>query len=123
MNDKMMATGRRAHWLRATLVAAGCLCFASAAGLAARAWAAADAHVTIDNFSFAPAPLTVPVGTTVVFENDDDIPHTVRAEDGSFKSKALDTLDKFSVTLTKTGEINYFCSLHPRMTGKIIVTP
>ena len=123
MNDRMIAHGGRAAGLRATLMAAGCVCFVAAAGLAARAFAAAEAHVTIDNFSFGPTPLTVPAGTTVVFENDDDIPHTVRAEDGSFKSQALDTLDKFTVTLGKAGEFNYFCSLHPRMTGKIIVTP
>ncbi len=121
MKDEMI-DGRRA-WLRTALFGVGCACFLAAAGLAARAWAAAEAHVTIDNFSFGPTPLTVRVGTTVVFENDDDIPHTVRADDGSFKSKALDTLDKYSVTLTKAGEYDYFCSLHPRMTGKIIVTP
>ena len=62
-------------------------------------------------------------GTTVTFENDDDIPHLVVADDKSFRSKALDTTDKFSVTLTKAGEFDYFCGLHPKMTGKIIVTP
>jgi plastocyanin len=115
--------GGQAVSVRTALFAVGLACFVAAWGLAMWALAATDTHVTIDNFTFGPAALTVPVGTTIVFENDDDTPHTVVAEDKSFKSKALDTLDKFSVTLTKAGEFNYFCGLHPRMTGKILVTP
>jgi plastocyanin len=116
---------RRARGISAgtALLAAGFGFTLAAAGLMVRAYAGGEEHVTIDNFSFGPATLTVPVGTTVTFENDDDIPHTVVAVDKSFRSKALDTLDKFTVTLTKPGEFEYFCGLHPRMTGKIIVTP
>jgi plastocyanin len=82
-----------------------------------------DAKVGIDNFAFTPAVLTVKLGATVIFENHDDIPHLVVAVAGKFRSKALDTNDKFSVTFDKPGEIAYFCGLHPHMKGKIIVAP
>ena len=76
--------------------------------------------VTIDNFTFAPAELTVKVGTTVTWTNHDDIPHTV-ASAGKFRSKTLDTDDSFSFTFTTPGDYQYFCSLHPHMTGMIKV--
>ena len=79
------------------------------------------AEVKIDNFSFAPGTLTVPVGTTVTWTNRDDIPHTVVSTDGAFKSKVLDTDEKFSFTFSKAGSYPYFCSIHPKMTGKVIV--
>jgi len=79
------------------------------------------AEVKIDNFSFGPAALTVPVGTTVSWTNRDDIPHTVVSTDGVFKSKVLDTDEKFSFTFSKAGSYPYFCSIHPKMTGKVIV--
>jgi len=79
------------------------------------------AEVKIDNFSFGPATLTVPVGTTVSWTNRDDIPHTVVSTDGVFKSKVLDTDEKFSFTFSKAGNYPYFCSIHPKMTGKVIV--
>jgi plastocyanin len=83
---------------------------------------AAGSEVKIDNFSFAPAAVTVPVGTSVTWVNRDDIPHTVVSTTGNFfKSKALDTDEKFSYTFTKAGTYPYFCSLHPKMTGKIVV--
>jgi len=78
-------------------------------------------EVKIDNFSFGPAALTVPVGTTVTWTNRDDIPHTVVSTDGVFKSKVLDTDEKFSFTFSKAGTFPYFCSIHPKMTGKVIV--
>ncbi|HEX8871736.1 MAG TPA: cupredoxin family copper-binding protein [Candidatus Acidoferrum sp.] len=78
--------------------------------------------VTIDNFSFAPATTTVPAGSTVIWINRDDIPHTVVSEDKStFKSKPLDTDDKFSYQFTKPGTYTYFCSIHPKMTAKVVV--
>ena len=83
--------------------------------------APATAEVKIDNFSFGPVALTVPVGTTVTWTNRDDIPHTVVSTDGAFKSKALDTDDKFSFVFTKAGTYPYFCSIHPKMTGQIVV--
>jgi plastocyanin len=82
---------------------------------------AAGSTVKIDNFTFSPASVTVKPGTTVTWVNGDDIPHTVRAVDGSFKSKVLDSDDRFAFTFSKAGEYAYFCSLHPHMTGKVIV--
>lgn len=80
-------------------------------------------EVKIDNFSFGPVTLTVPVGTTVTWTNRDDIPHTVVSTDDqkTFKSKVLDTDEKFSFTFGKAGTYPYFCSIHPKMTGKVIV--
>jgi plastocyanin len=78
-------------------------------------------EVKIDNFSFGPADLTVPVGTTVTWTNRDDIPHTVVSTEKMFKSKVLDTDEKFSFTFSKAGTYPYFCSIHPKMTGKVIV--
>jgi plastocyanin len=76
--------------------------------------------VTIDNFTFTPAELTVKVGTTVTWTNHDDIPHTVVSA-GKFRSQALDTDNSFTFTFTSAGEYKYFCSLHPHMTGTIKV--
>jgi plastocyanin len=78
-------------------------------------------EVKIDNFSFGPGTLTVPVGTTITWTNRDDIPHTVVSTEGVFKSKVLDTDEKFSFTFTKAGSYPYFCSIHPKMTGKVVV--
>jgi plastocyanin len=86
-----------------------------------RARAAATASVVIDNFTFAPAELTVAPGTTVTWKNDDDIPHTVVAKDRSFRSKALDTSDAYAFTFPSAGRFEYFCSLHPHMVGTIVV--
>jgi plastocyanin len=83
--------------------------------------APATAEVKIDNFSFGPATLTVAVGTTVTWINHDDIPHTVVSTDKVFKSKALDTDEKFSYTFAKAGTYPYFCSIHPKMTGTVVV--
>jgi len=81
----------------------------------------ASAQVKIDNFSFGPQTLTIPVGTTVTWTNRDDIPHTIVSTDGVFKSKVRDTDETFSFTFTKAGTYTYFCSVHPKMTGKIVV--
>jgi plastocyanin len=78
--------------------------------------------VKIDNFAFAPEQLTVKAGTTVTWVNDDDIPHTVVASDKAFRSKALDTDDKFSFTFTTPGSYEYFCSLHPHMKAMVTVS-
>jgi plastocyanin len=77
--------------------------------------------VTIDNFSFSPTPITVPVGTTLTWTNHDDVPHTIVADDQQFKSKALDTDEKFSHTFDKPGTYSYFCSIHPKMVAKVVV--
>ena len=83
----------------------------------------ASAEVKIDNFSFGPATITVAVGTTVTWTNRDDIPHTVVSADDprAFKSKVMDTDEKFSFTFTKAGKFPYFCSVHPKMTGTVVV--
>jgi plastocyanin len=84
--------------------------------------AKAAPEVKIDNFTFAPQDLTIPAGTSVRWVNRDDIPHTVVSDDKStFKSKALDTDDSFAYTFTKPGTYSYFCSIHPKMTAKVIV--
>jgi len=86
-----------------------------------RAAPPAAASVSIDNFTFKAPVLTVKPGTTVTWTNADDIPHTVTSKDGVFKSKVLDTGDRFSYTFAKAGQFGYYCSLHPHMTGTIIV--
>ena len=80
-----------------------------------------SAEIRVDNFTFAPETLTVPVNTAVTWTNKDDIPHVIASTDGLFKSKGLDTDDHFSYTFAKPGTYKYFCSIHPKMTGKIIV--
>jgi plastocyanin len=78
-------------------------------------------EVVIGNFTFTPNELTIAPGTTVKWVNHDDIPHLVAEKALAFKSKALDTDDSFSFTFTKPGDVEYFCVLHPHMTGKISV--
>ena len=80
-------------------------------------------QVMIDNFVYSPVPLTVKVGTTVTWINHDDIPHTVDSTQGKFKSAALDTDDKFEFHFTEAGEYPFYCRIHPKMTGKVIVQP
>jgi len=78
--------------------------------------------VTIDNFSFTPATLTVKAGTTVTWTNQDDIPHGIGATNNAFpKSKALDTDDSYSFTFATPGTYQFFCYLHPKMVGSIVV--
>jgi plastocyanin len=84
---------------------------------------AEDMEVNVDNFAFTPKELTVKAGTTIVFRNRDDIPHSVVGAKGEFHSKALDTGDSFSLTFAKAGSYAYSCGLHPRMQGRIVVTP
>lgn len=109
--------------LAATVLIAIALVTAVSASVQARAEQppAATADVKIDNFVFAPQTLTVTVGTTVTWTNRDDIPHTVVSSDGVFKSKARDTDETFSYKFEKAGTYSYFCSIHPKMTGKIVV--
>ena len=95
--------------------------FAAATALPAASAHAAETEVKIDNFAFAPQRVVVKAGTTVTWINDDDIPHTIASSTKLFKSNALDTEDKFSFTFTTPGAYEYFCSLHPHMTGTIVV--
>lgn len=99
-------------------------CITALAILLAAGTAKADqVTVHIENFTFNPLELTVKPGTTIVWENADDIPHSVVEKNGKFHSAALDTGQAFSMTVPDAGEIDYFCGLHPHMTGKIIVKP
>ena len=78
--------------------------------------------VDITDYLFTPQGLTVPVGTKVTWVNHDEAPHTVVDVNNAFRSAALDTDDSFSFTFTTPGTFNYFCSLHPKMIGKVVVT-
>ena len=89
--------------------------------VAAIAAPAQTSDVAIDNFRFAAPAITVPVGTTVTWTNRDDVPHNVVSTDNAFKSPVLDTDQKFSQTFETPGTFKYYCSLHPRMTGQVVV--
>lgn len=92
------------------------------AAQAARAAPVAGPAITIDNFTFSPAQLAVKAGTTVIWKNQDDIPHSVVATGKQFRSPALDTDETFSFVFTVPGTYEYFCGLHPHMHGAIVVT-
>jgi plastocyanin len=83
--------------------------------------AATPAVVHIKNFKYVPASLTVPVGTSVTFVNDDDEPHTVTATDKSFDSDALDSHESWKHVFAKAGSYAYFCEMHPYMKGTLVV--
>jgi plastocyanin len=106
-------------FMAATVLMAAML--TAAPGISANPQQATTTEVKIDNFSFGPATLTVAPGTTVTWVNHDDIPHTVVSTDSVFKSKVLDTDEKFSFTFTKAGNYPYFCSIHPKMTATVVV--
>ena len=89
--------------------------------LDAEAGAAAKHEIAVDNFSFSPAMASVPVGSTITWTNHDDVPHTVVATERQFKSPVLDTGEQFSHRFDAPGSYAYFCSLHPKMTGRIVV--
>jgi plastocyanin len=97
--------------------------FLGATHVLAGAALAENPMVKIDNYTFLPASLTIKTGTAVTWLNKDDIPHTVVSKTGVFRSKALDTDDSFSFTFNEAGSYEYFCSLHPHMTGTIVVQP
>jgi plastocyanin len=106
--------------MRMTFVA-----FAMAAALACtaapRVARSETVAVVIDNFVYSPERLTIKAGTTVTWTNRDDIPHTIASNTRAFKSKVMDTDESFSFTFSIPGEYVYFCSLHPHMTGTIVV--
>ena len=118
---------KRIKWIfrsMAILAAALALTAGTRSDLAANSGdkSASGAEVKIDNFSFGPSTVTVPAGTTITWTNHDDVPHVVTSDDNKlFKSKPLDTDDRFSFTFTKPGTYNYYCAIHPKMTAKVIV--
>ncbi len=106
----------------ATVVAATLVGTASFAALSAGdSPTTATVHVNIDNYAFKAPTTTVSVGTTVVFKNLDDDPHTVTSSDGLFDSKGLAQGDTWSYRFTKPGVYAYYCKVHPFMKGTIIV--
>ena len=107
----------------ASLCAAGVITLLYAGAPHSPSAAVSPAAIRIDNFAYSPPTLVVAPGTTVTWTNADDDAHTVVEKQGKFKSAALDTDDTFSQTFTAPGEYEYFCSLHPRMIGKIVVQP
>jgi plastocyanin len=123
LRARRRAAALRPHAFRPSAGAvAGLLLALSVWCCAATSAIAAEAEVRIANFTFAPATLKVPVGTTITWTNDDDIPHLVVEKEGAFSSEALDTGDSYSWQATAVGTVEYYCALHPHMTGKIIVT-
>lgn len=84
---------------------------------------AMEVVVRIENFTFNPAELTVKPGTTVVFENADDIPHSIVEKNGKFRSTPLDTGDHFAMSFVAPGEVDYYCGFHPHMVGKVLIKP
>lgn len=123
------AAQRRArHWRPGALLAMallGCGIAASPAAVAASASASRKLHtqqIEIRNFAFAPATLTVPAGTRVVWTNQDEEPHVITSAGSLFaSSKGLDTSDSYAVTFSRPGTYAYYCSIHPMMVGTIIV--
>ena len=109
-------TTQRWPW-RATIVAG----LTSAALMAAHTSASSPVVVGIKEFTFAPATLTVPVGTTVTWTNHDEEPHTVTSATGAFSSAGLSNEETFSQTFTHRGTYQYFCALHPHMKATVIV--
>ena len=116
-----MTPGFKVLAIQASVLAVSGLLMATVATMTKATPAPAATAVEIGNFTFKSPVVTVKAGTTVTWTNGDDIPHTVVSKDGVFKSKVLDTGDKFSFTFAKTGQFGYFCSIHPHMTGTIIV--
>ncbi len=89
--------------------------------VSASAWSDGGAEVVIDNFTFAPAPLTVAKGTEVTWTNHDDIPHSIVLGSIGVRSKALDTDAAFAYRFDKAGTFTYICGLHPQMHAQVVV--
>ena len=80
-------------------------------------------QITIKSFKYGPKDITVTAGTTVTWVNKDNEPHTVVDKSGKFRSSALDTDDSYTHTFNDPGTYQFFCTLHPQMTGTVTVTP
>jgi 3',5'-cyclic-AMP phosphodiesterase len=83
---------------------------------------AGEQQVIVDNFSFAPAMTAVPAGSTITWTNRDDVPHNIVSTEQKFKSPVLDTDERFSHTFAAPGTYKYYCSIHPKMTGQVVVS-
>jgi amicyanin len=119
----------------AAVVTVGCSAFAVAAAVTSEDGgpaagtsgespaAGAGQQIAIKDFAFDPPNLSVPVGSTVTWTNDDDTTHTVRQPDGGvIDSPELDHGDTYSVTFDEPGTYDYICTIHTRMTGTVTVT-
>ena len=107
--------------LALTLALLAVVCTAYSRGARAHAVSADANEIVIQNFAFEPATLTVKVGTKVTWVNRDDEPHTATATDKRFNSKTLENGDRFSTEFNQPGIYKYYCALHPKMTGQVIV--
>ena len=123
MHDRFHRVGALALLAGLLAVAAGCTGGSGAQPSGPRPAPVPRYQVVIDNFTFSPPSLTVPVGATVNWVNHDDVPHTATstAKPKLFDSGALDTDDRFAHTFTEPGTYPYYCAVHPRMTGEIVV--
>jgi plastocyanin len=119
---KKMKRVKRVAALSATILSTVIIMAISSPKLAVRADSkpALETEVKIDNFSFGP-DVTIAAGTTITWTNHDDVPHVVASDTNIFKSKALDTDDRYSYTFTKPGTYVYYCTVHPKMTAKVVV--
>jgi plastocyanin len=108
------------RWSRIGLVAVA-VGVAGALAWSPRAASPAGTEVEIKEFRYAPTALEVPVGASVTWVNADDEPHTVTSATGAFSSRGLDHEEHYSVRFTAPGTYRYFCALHPRMTGTVVV--
>jgi len=116
-----MTRGLKMLSFQAAVLASTAVMMSTVSAMTKAAPAPAAAAIEIGNFTFKAPSLTVKPGTTVTWTNGDDIPHTVVSKDGVFKSKVLDSGDKFSFTFARAGQFGYYCSIHPHMTGTVIV--
>lgn len=121
MRARIVAFIDRSIRLAATALTVTALLAVAAPAATSSSEGAEGAVVKIDNFTFNPPRLVVRPGETVTWINEDDIPHTVASTTKLFRSKALDTDDRFSFTFTAPGVYEYFCSLHPHMKGTIVI--
>jgi len=119
--DKGRSVRRRVRMVGVLLVIAVLVAYASALQVDAAAPGTAGLQVEIKHHKYSPITLTVPVGTTVTWTNRDDDVHTVVSTAQKFTSRGIDTDESFSQKFTAPGTYDYFCTLHPLMTGKVIV--
>jgi plastocyanin len=110
---------RRSVWIAGTFASL----VLTAGVTASRTARAADATITIDNFTFTPAEIRVAPGTKVTWVNNDDIPHVIvdATDPRAMKSPPLDTDNRFSFVYAKAGSYPYFCGLHPHMQGTVVL--
>jgi amicyanin len=121
MNSSKLERSHKEMMISPAFRSALLACLVSLCAISPAAAQEKAAEVHIDNFSFTPAEITISPGTTVTWENRDDIPHNIVATNKAFRSKVMDTEQKFSFTFGTLGVYEYFCALHPHMKGKVIV--